>query len=147
MGTCESTYPNYISKIFYKTDHLVWPPTRQGDWTVLLRLPNHNTGQLLASSTRGIYPQLSYRQPDVGYWFPAAWRTNSLGAWCQGVFGWGISTSFDRSWRTHHMTPWSPDVTRLDFSRVYKYEVRDSQLRDRIKLAVASITDRMLVNM
>ena len=52
------------------------------------------------------------------------------------------------------MAPRSPDVTPLDFflwgyvkTIVYKSTVRDiNELRHRIQLAVASITDRMLVN-
>ena len=52
------------------------------------------------------------------------------------------------------MAPRSPDVTPLDFflwgyvkTIVYKSTAWDiSELRHRIRLAVASITDRMLVN-
>ena len=101
MGTWEPTCRNWIWKSFSKTERLVWHSTRQGDWDVLLRRTNDNTDQFPASST-GVRLPAAQRQ-TAWCCIPAGWCTTSLGASCQGVFGWGISKSLDWSWRTHLM--------------------------------------------
>jgi len=99
-----------------------------------------------------IYPQLRDRQPGVVFQLDGA----------PPHWGLDVRASLDEEFPNRWIgrggpIPWpprSPDVTPLDFflwgyvkTIVYKSTVRDiRELRHRIQLAVASITDRMLVN-